>query len=71
MPVALLWLLLLATRRTPSLMLRPSLHRYVIPAAAAIHLLLNVGPEFDVLVKVADVAGDFVVGLEREGDDRD
>lgn len=34
------------------------------------HLLLYVGSVFDVLVEVADVAADFLVGLEGEGDER-
>jgi len=32
------------------------------------HLLLHVGSVFDVLVEVADVAADFLVRLQREGD---
>lgn len=47
------------------LLLRPSLHGYV--TVTAIHLLLHVGSEFDVLVEAADVAGDFVPGFEGEG----
>ena len=35
----------------------------------AIHLLLDVGTELDVLVEIADVAGDVVVGFEGEGDE--
>jgi hypothetical protein len=37
---------------------------------AAAHLLLHIRAVLDVLVEVADVAADFLVRLEREGDQR-
>jgi hypothetical protein len=38
-------------------------------SAAAAHLLLHIRAVLDVLVEVADVAADFLVRLEREGDE--
>lgn len=35
------------------------------------HLLLDVRAVLDVLIEVADVAADFLVGLQREGNDGD
>lgn len=49
-------------------MRRPSLHGDPLPAS--IHLLLNVGSEFDVLVEVADMAGNVLVGLKAKWDNR-
>jgi hypothetical protein len=40
----------------------------LLAARAAAHLLLHVRAVLDVLVEVADVAADFLVRLEREGD---
>ena len=48
---------------------RPTLHRYVLPSAP-VHLLLYVGSVLDVLVKLANVAIDFVPWLNGEWDDR-
>jgi hypothetical protein len=57
------------------LLLLPPLRRTILHRnrrlPGVIHLLLDVRPLPDVLVEVADVAGDVVVGLEGEGDERD
>lgn len=49
----------------------PSVHHDCRLSTSALHLLLHVRSVFDVLPEVADVAADFLVGLERERDDRD
>lgn len=49
----------------------PAMHHDRGLSAGALHLLLHVGAVLDVLPEVADVAADFLVGLEREGDDGD
>jgi hypothetical protein len=40
-------------------------------SCTALHLLLHIGPVLDVLPEIADVAPDFLVRLERKGDDGD
>jgi hypothetical protein len=39
--------------------------------SAPLYLLLHIWPVLDVLAKMADVATDFLVGLDRERDDGD
>ena len=39
----------------------------LLPMAPSANLLLHVRAVLDILVEVADVAADFLVGLEREG----
>jgi hypothetical protein len=57
------------------LLLLPPLRRAILHRnrrlPGVLHLLLDVRPLPDVLVEVADVAGDVVVGLEGEGDEGD
>lgn len=56
----------------PRMSTRTSMHHDALLSVAArhAHLLLYVGSVFDVLVEVADVAANFLVRLEREGDQR-
>lgn len=49
----------------------PSLHHDRRLTTTSVHLLLHVRAVLDVLPEIADVAADFLVGLEREGDDGD
>lgn len=49
----------------------PAMHHDRGLSAGALHLLLHVGAVLDVLPEVANVAADFLVRLEREGDDGD
>lgn len=49
----------------------PAMHHNRLAVMSAVDLLLHVGPVLDVLPEIADVAADFLVGLEREGDQRD
>lgn len=48
--------------------LRICLHRYLLPlpTSSSIHLVLDIWSEFDVLVEMADVAANVVVGLETK-----
>jgi hypothetical protein len=59
-----------------SLLLLPSLRRSILHGdmllrTGMFHLLLDIRALANVLVEVADVAGDVVVGFEGEGDERD
>ena len=74
-----LTVLLLSSRRPliPTLILTlPSiiLHRHspimTSSACSSVHLALYVRPKLDVLVEIADVAADDVVGLQAEGYER-
>lgn len=56
----------LPSLRWPSLLI---VHRYTLPAA--LHHVLHIGSLLDILVSVADVAGDFMPRLEGEGNDWD
>jgi hypothetical protein len=53
--------------------LLPAMHhnRRILLRATSLNLLLHIGSVLDILAKVAHVASDFLVGLEREGDDGD
>jgi hypothetical protein len=73
--VRLLMTLRLTTRRPliPTLMFpRFILHRYrACCSRCAIHLTLHIRPKLDVLIEIANVAADDVVGFEAEGYDRE
>jgi hypothetical protein len=67
-----LLLILLLSTVCPALR-RPSLHRNLLPSCSSsrLHHILHVRPVLEVLVELANVAADVLVGLEAEGDDWD
>jgi hypothetical protein len=57
---------------TPWPLLAPMHHNgRILRRATSFNLLLHIGSVLDILAKVADMAPDFLVGFEREGDDGD
>lgn len=51
--------------------LLPTMHHYGLALCTAANLLLHVGPILDVLPEIANVAANFLVGLQAKGDDGD